>query len=489
MESTISSIPMNVPIKSYSYFNTITPEYINLQGLVLSTSYDSVTLASIYKCPIPPPNKKTAIAIVSFGGGVFGNIDGNGIVTNGDYQAYWTWQGIATSNHPTVQVKFLNGATNDTASGETAENTLDVEMIGSWYPSSNLTICMYITKILTYNDFFNIFTQATTSTINVQGSSILPSCVSVSWDSLESPNYNSMLSGFGGNVTAALNYFFTIDRIFSNAAANGINVCVSSGDHEATDGTDSATNTSLNMNWFSSSQWCISCGGTTLSSKNNIYDANTVEVVWNNSNTTTSPTWGTGGGVSLYYPQPLYQSTFVGSFLNTSYRCAPDIALSADVTSKNCVVTYSQGNYYFTGGTSVVAPCMAAFIATLNINYFFNTKLYKLNSNCLHDITVGNNRPLANPTLGYDARIGYDLCTGRGSIIGTTMSTAMHTYVPPSNIQFTNILSNFGYFSTVKVPFYSTLSNTKWYDSSGNLTIPPTTNIPFSFFQNKMCRF
>ena len=473
MEDTIGSIPITGVATSCLHISSIGPEYINLFGTIYPTAYNSVALAQIYKCP-PPPTKKTSIAIVSFGGGLYGTIDSNGILTNGDCQAYWAWQGIASSNFPTVQVKFLNGATNTLSNAATDENTLDVEMIGSWYPSSNLTICLYITRLNTYQNIFDIFTQACTSTINVKGTNVLPSAVSVSWNYPELPAYTDL----------GMPAYLQLDTIFSNAAANGVNVCVAAGDHVATDGYSNLT-----LNWFSSSQWCISCGGTSLSSTNNIYDSNTVEIVWNNSNVPAYSTWGTGGGISPYYPKGSYQSV-VTQYINTSNRCAPDIALSADTVRDNSVVTYQNGGYYFTGGTSVVAPCMSAFIAALNITYFFNNKSYKLNSNCFHDITVGNNRPLAYPSLGYDARVGYDLCTGLGSIMGTNISTAMNTYIPSSNLGVKSILSNYGYFSTDNVPFYSTLSNTKWYDSSGNLTTPPAPpNVPFSFFQNKMCRF
>jgi len=448
-------------------------------------SYSASTLAQIYKCPPPPPDKKAAIAVVSLGGGLYGNVDANGILTNGDCQAYWAWQGVAASNYPTVKLVFLQGTTNNyTDSGPTGENTLDIEMIGSWYPSSNLTIVMYFASNVNtfpefYDNYYNVMIHATTTQINVNGTYMLPSAVSVSWQFQEFYAYDD----YNYFNLPPLTFFNTINTIYSNAAANGINICIAAGDLAGTDGT-----TSRMISGYTSSPWCIACGGTSLLCANNIYDVNTVETVWNNSNQATAPynEYGTGGGISLYVSQGQYQST-VTSFANTQYRCVPDISLNADAYTP--IVYIVNGVYTPIGGTSAVAPMIAAFLTLSGIKYFWNTKLYKLHSNCFHDITVGNNRPLVDSTLGYDARVGYDLCTGFGSIIGNTMSTAMNTYVPTSNIQFTHILSNFGYFSTVKVPFYSTLSNTKWYDSSGNLTIPPTTNIPFSFFQNKMCRF
>ena len=465
------------------------PNYATIPIGILQGTYPYVyycsTLAQIYKCPPPSPTNKSVIGVISLGGGLYGNVDANGILTNGDCQAYWSSQGIPTSNHPTVVLVNLLGASNNpyfsqfissvnginrimTYGDATLENSLDVQTIGSWYPSSNLTIIVYFSPN-TLGQYLTAIQSSINTYINVRGVNVKPQTISVSWGANESNIYSS--------YTNALN------TIYSNAASQGINICIATGDNDST-GKDYTGNNvpSLNVNVLGSSPWCIACGGTTLKSLNNIYDINTSETVWNDSNTGNDT--GTGGGVSVYLTKATYQANVAKTYTN---RCIPDISLNSD--GETGMVYIVSSLYTISGGTSTAAPAIAAFIAITGINYFYNSKLYKLNSNCFHDITVGNNRPFSYPLLGYDAEVGYDLCTGFGSIIGTTMSTAMNTYVPTSNIQFTNILSNFGYFSTVKVPFYSTLSNTKWYDSSGNLTIPPTTNIPFSFFKNKMCRF
>jgi len=467
MQSTIDpSLIQYTATPLSTYLSTFNSESVTVPGIgIFSNYFDCVTLSQIYKCPPPPPNTKSVVGVISLGGGLYGNVDSNGILTNSDCQTYWTWQGIATSNQPTVVIVPLYGASNNptlTPDSGTGENTLDVETIGSWYPSSNLTIIVYIAP----NSYvYSAVNYAINNTVNVNGSNVIPSVLSISWGNNESPANSSFE-----------NYMNTL---YSNAVTKGINICVATGDNEATGYGSSVATT----NALGSSAWCIACGGTSLICPSNVYNGSTVETVWNNSNI--GQEGGTGGGISAYMSKPAYQSNITQS---ATQRCIPDISLNSDPYTG--LVYIVNGSYQLYGGTSTAAPAIAAFIALTGITYFLNTKLYKVNSNCFHDITVGNNKPLAYPTIGYNAQVGYDLCTGFGSIIGTTLSTAINTYIPSSNIGFKNILSNYGYFSNINIPFYSTLSNTKWYDTANNVTIPPAPpNVPFSFFQNKMCRF
>ena len=46
---------------------------------------------------------------------------------------------------------------------------------------------------------------------------------------------------------------------------------------------------------------------------------------------------------------------------------------------------------------------------------------------CFNDVTTGNNRWSQSPTL-FDARNGYDLCTGLGTLKGTALINALVTF-------------------------------------------------------------
>ena len=103
-------------------------------------------VANIYKIPTPTDNNIN-IAVVSFGGGLYGSLDALGNLTNSDVEKYWLSLGISPSNIPKVIVKTINGATNkpnDKDNGATIENTIDVETIGACCPTSKLTIILYI---------------------------------------------------------------------------------------------------------------------------------------------------------------------------------------------------------------------------------------------------------------------------------------------------------------------------------------------------------
>uniref|UniRef100_A0A6C0D0C3 Uncharacterized protein n=1 Tax=viral metagenome TaxID=1070528 RepID=A0A6C0D0C3_9ZZZZ len=61
-------------------------------------------MATIYKFP-SYSTTNAVIAIPSFGGGIYGNIE-NDIMTNGDAQQYWSLQQISPSEMSTVYVIF-----------------------------------------------------------------------------------------------------------------------------------------------------------------------------------------------------------------------------------------------------------------------------------------------------------------------------------------------------------------------------------------------
>ena len=103
-------------------------------------------LRTVYNFPVPSTSNYV-VGVVSFGGGLYGSVDSQGVLTNGDVQAYWTSIGIISANHPKVIIVPINGATNSpnvNDGGSTMENTLDVEAIGGACPSANLTIILYI---------------------------------------------------------------------------------------------------------------------------------------------------------------------------------------------------------------------------------------------------------------------------------------------------------------------------------------------------------
>ena len=141
---------------------------------------------------------------------------------------------------------------------------------------------------------------------------------------------------------------------------------------------------------------------------------------WNESNS--GGLWATGGGSSLIYAKPSWQSA--PGVPADGKRDVPDVALTA-ATHDGYLVEVNGGLYAF-GGTSAAAPAFAGILALVAEESAArlgnpNRQLYKMASlkafagnSIFHDVTEGNNS--VPGVLGYTAGAGYDLVTGLGSI-------------------------------------------------------------------------
>jgi uncharacterized protein (TIGR03437 family) len=157
------------------------------------------------------------------------------------------------------------------------------------------------------------------------------------------------------------------------------------------------------------------------------------EMVWNDA-LALDLLWAGGGGSSIYFAKPAWQSG--PGVPNDNARDLPDVALAA---------SFSHDGYYVirnsapvtTGGTSASAPVFAGILALLN-QYVVsngiqsqpglgnvNPALYRLaGSGVFHDITAGNNivscvtgtLDCPNGSMGFSAGPGYDLASGLGSV-------------------------------------------------------------------------
>ena len=381
--------PMAVKMRPYFHLtpasSPIQPNIVNRN----SPNFVSSDIAKIYNFPTPVTTP-IVIGVISLGGGLYGSVDANGILTGGDCQAYWTSLGI--TNQPTIVIVSVDGAVNNPAGdlNSSIENTIDVETIGACCPGTNVTILFYIAPN-SFAGFYNAFARAINGTVSVNGSNIKPSVISCSWGAPE--------SRFGSS------YLTSYNSLFLSAKNSGINICCASGDNGSSDGL-----TGLNVDFPASSPNVISCGGTNLVCPDLMYNVNTAEKAWT----------GSGGGLSKTFSSPTYQTN-----LKQSFRAVPDIALDAD-PSTGVIYTINQTSYVV-GGTSIVSPAVSAFLAAIGSTTFFLPKLYALNSVAFHDILIGNNG-------GYSAKTGYDYCTGLGSFDGNEIKTELANWVPVSSL-------------------------------------------------------
>jgi uncharacterized protein YjdB len=381
--------------------------YLKINKSGLTQPFKANNVAQIYKFP-PPSNNPVTVSVISFGGGLFGNVSSNGTLSGGDVQAYWTSIGILPANQPKVIIIGVDGAKNLPVSVDsaTSENTIDVAMIGACCPTSKLTILLFISAN-NLSKFQSLIISATTP-VRIDGILYTPSVLSISWGAAE--------------IYYTQDQLLAINSTLTSVTMKGINVCAATGDLGSNNGVPGNTD---NVDFPSSSPNVTACGGTTLVCPTlNYSDATTLETAWPNG----------GGGVSRTFSKPSWQNQISGAVGKN--RCTPDVALVADPSTG--VEFIIDGTNYIYGGTSIVAPAMAAYYACLNTNKFLLPLLYAASisaPNSFHDIKSGSNG-------SYTAVGGFDLCTGFGSIAGDILTSQLVKALPPVIVPVTGISFN-----------------------------------------------
>lgn len=183
-----------------------------------------------------------------------------------------------------------------------------------------------------------------------------------------------------------------------------------------------------------SSPFALACRGTKLIQTSGSMN----ETVWNE---TESRKGASGGGVSDHFERPDYQDGInIPNSVNGGHfkgRWLPDVCANADpVTGYKVRV---DGEDISIGGTSAAAPLWAGLIAVLNSELgsrvgFINPILYnKLGpQTVLRDISNGDNSVMIvvvngvqTRVNGYQAKPGWDACTGWGSPDGAKLLASL----------------------------------------------------------------
>jgi kumamolisin len=228
----------------------------------------------------------------------------------------------------------------------------------------------------------------------------------------------------------------------------GITVFASSGDYGASgysalDGGDGHQH----VHYPASDPYVTGCGGTTL-----VLESPGSENTWNDSTWNNNLGWrlgATGGGVSGHFQisKAPWQSGVSINGQVLSFRGVPDVAGNASPFSGYDLVLYgtsasqiSQLNVNGPGyiaGTSAVAPLYAGLTALINAQIsadfrdpsfrigYLNPTLYALQgTGIFNDIADGGNNDY-NGVAGYKAMVGWDACTGLGSINGDALAVGI----------------------------------------------------------------
>jgi subtilase family serine protease len=285
--------------------------------------------------------------------------------------------------------------------GWASETTLDVEWAHALAPGAGIVL----------------LTSPVSETEGVQG---LPEFLQLEQYALDHHLGKIISQSWGATENtlfdpAGLRVMADFERFYLRAALENVTILASTGD-------SGSANIDISSNYYpfptvefpASSPLVTAVGGTSLSADT---DGNyQSETVWNDVH------GASGGGVSQYFGEPLYQYLLPASVQKelNHHRGIPDVAYNADEGTPILLYMSFAGTpgYYTIGGTSEGAPQWAGIIADGNQLAghplgLLNLRLYLLRGMGFHDVTAGNNSLHGVP--GYNATTGWDLATGWGS--------------------------------------------------------------------------
>ena len=328
------------------------------------------------------------IAIIELGGGF----------RSSDLQAFFREIGVPTPKVSAISVDHAGNhpTTPDSADGEVM---LDIEVAGAVVPNANIAV--YFAPNNGDKGFIDAISAA------VHDAQRKPSVISISWG--------------GPEVSTDQQGINAYHELFAAAGAMGVTVCIASGDHGSADEDSAHWDGKIHVDHPACDDLVLGCGGTQIDGSQ--------DVVWNDGtpfdvNTPGGGGWASGGGISEVFAVPSYQANAnlpVSIDNEQPGRGVPDIAMGA--TNYFTRVDNSEGA---SGGTSAVAPLMAALVARLNQAKkqnvgFLNPLLYaNAAKGVVHDVTSGTNA-IKNTIKGYNAGPGWDACTGLGTPDGTVI--------------------------------------------------------------------
>jgi len=344
--------------------------------------------ATRYNFPANTDGAGQTIAIIELGGGY----------RSSDLKAFFKEINVTSPKVSSISVDHAGNdpTTPDSADGEVM---LDIEVAGAVAPKAKFAV--YFAPNLGDKGFLDAISAA------VHDSQRNPSAISISWGGSELSTDQQGINAY--------------HELFAAAGALGITVCVASGDHGTANEDSGHWDGKIHVDHPACDDLVLGCGGTQIASGK--------DVVWNDGtpfdvNAQGGGGWASGGGISTVFAVPSYQANAslpVSIDTGKPGRGVPDVAMSA--TNYFTRVDTAEGA---SGGTSAVAPLMAALVVRLNQakrkNFgFLNPFLYaNAAKGVVHDVTSGTNA-IKNTIKGYEAGPGWDACTGLGTPDGAAI--------------------------------------------------------------------
>jgi subtilase family serine protease len=360
------------------------------------------------------------------GAGVTIGIVGRSNIVLSDVTAFQTATHLP-AHAPTIDLGGTSGGNTDPGlvAGDQDEATLDVEWAGAVAPGATIVLAPVPSQMhngLLVADGVDLSAQYLVDQNKAQ-------IISVSFGSCE--------QNMGATELAFYN------TLWQKAALQGQTVVVSSGDGGAAgcDTHDASAGTQAAVNGLCSSPYSTCVGGTLFndtaalttywSATNNSSGASAKsyipEVVWNESAANGGAgLWASGGGISLVYPQPSWQSVATDT---NGQRGVPDVSLTA--AEHDGYVGYETvsgaSSWYTFWGTSAAAPSYAGILALVskangatgqgNVNPVLYGLAASKTAGVFHATVSGDNG--VPGVAGYAAsNTSYNLATGLGSVDG-----------------------------------------------------------------------
>jgi kumamolisin len=324
-------------------------------------------ISKVYKYPTILKKPRT-VGVIGFGG----------VIDIIQIRMYWELMcNIPYINQPKIKIVSVDGSTVLFEPENNIENTIDVETIGCIVGSEKLTIILYYAKEASTINMAKGFIHA----INDNENKV--DVISLSWGIPEEV--------LGEKIVYEFNQMFEI------AIQKGINIIVASGDSGSSDG---IIDSSIHVDFPSSSPNVISCGGTKLTIQD---DKRIKETLW--SFNLTIGNSASGGGFSKYFNKPIFQYKNANKM-----RALPDIVLNGAI--ETCIAYIFNNQLHCIGGTSIAAPTYAALVLLSGTNNNVLQKMYEIkDQNVFYEISEGTNGYYNVYGLSY-----FNVVVGLGSI-------------------------------------------------------------------------
>lgn len=343
-------------------------------------------VARLYGIPADRDGAGQAIGVIAMRGGYLGS----------DLAA----AAAAANRPPTLVVdQSVGGVANDFGANADADEelALDLQVLAGIIPAARIVV--YFADNTT-DSLAPAIRQAVSDEIN------RPSVLSISWGSAETYWHDAARDA--------------VQLALEEARDQRVTVVAAAGDELATAGVTNDPDRRAHVVFPASNPLVLCCGGTSPElSENQMIIVR--ETIWNEGRI------GSGGGISDVFPVPDYQAHLdLPPSVNDGgrRRGVPDVAAAASGTPGYRIVL--NGAQMVKDGTSAATPLWAALVVLAiagrgerigHVNPF----LYA-NPALFRPIVTGNNRV---DDVGYDARPGWNACSGLGAPLGAEIIAAL----------------------------------------------------------------